>query len=197
MSKRNRSKQRNRQKQPMSQRARQQAQLAGTIDRMREDPIKYMGYSRGLASIAGLTLGLIAVGIVFLTDMFLNPPIVYIVNTGAAYVMRYIIAMMYGAGVRFYWTRNTRQGHPDEHDLVTDHRYINAYTATVVTCLATATLALAHDDTPAWMSKWWVITGGTAVIGAATSESLLFFTPMWFYIKILRRYPERSPSQRR
>ena len=49
----------------------------------------------------------------------------------------------------------------------------------------------------AWMSQRWVLFLGTAVIGAATAESLLSFTPMWFYIKFLRRLPQKNLAKDR
>ena len=47
------------------------------------------------------------------------------------------------------------------------------------------------------MSQRWVLFLGTAVIGAATAESLLSFTPMWFYIKFLRRLPQKNLAKDR
>ena len=135
---------------------------------------------------------MLAVGIVLLTDCFLDPPVVYLVNIGALYVARYVFAGLYAAGISIYWKQYADQGHPDEHDLVNDHRYINAGTAVLAACLAVATLAVTHDSAPTWMSHHWVVFVFTAVIGAATAESLLSFTPMWFYIKIFRRFPRRN-----
>ena len=149
--------------------------------------------ARGAYSVAGILLGLTAAGTAVVTDFFLDPPVVYLVNIGALYVARYVFVVLYAAGIRVYWKQSADQGHPDEHDLVSDHRYINAGTAVLAACLAVATLAVTHDSTPTWMSQRWVLFVGTAVIGSATSESLLSFTPMWFYIRILGRLPQKNP----
>ena len=162
-----------------------------------ENPGRALGRARGTHTVAGILLGLMAAGIAVVTDWFLNPPVVYLVNIGALYVARYVFACMYAAGINIYWKRFADQGHPDEHDLVSDHRYINAGMATLAACLAVATLVVTHDSTPTWMSPRWVLFVGTAFIGAATAESFLSFTPLWFYINILRRLPQRNLNKDR
>ena len=157
------------------------------------NPPRALDRARGAYSISGFVLGLIAVGIVLLTDCFLRPPVVYLVNIGALYVTRYVLAVSYAAAINIYWKQHADLGHPDELDLVKDHRYINVGTAVFAACLAIATLVVTDAGTPTWMLKWWVLLFGTAFIGAATAESLLSFTPMWFYINILRRFPHRNP----
>ena len=157
-----------------------------------ENPGRSLDKARGLYSVAGLLLGLAAAGTAVVTDYFLDPPLVYLVNIGALYVARYVFAGFYAAGIRIYWKQFADQGHPDEHDLVSDHRYINAGTAVLATSLAIAILAVTHDSTPTWMSQRWVLFVGAGIIGAATAESLLSFTPMWFYIKIFRRLPQKN-----
>ena len=162
-----------------------------------ENPGRALDKARGAYGVAGILLGLTAAGTAVVTDCFLDPPVVYLVNIGALYVARCVFVCLYAAGINIYWKRFADQGHPDEHDLVSDHRYINAGTAALATCLAVATLMVTHDSTPTWMSQRWVLFLGTAVIGAATVESLLSFTPMWFYIKFLRRLPQKNLAKDR
>ena len=116
----------------------------------------------------------------------------YLANIVALYIARYASAIIYGAAIQLYWKVHADDGHPDEYDFVLDHRYINAWTTATATCLAAATLVLTQNGAPTWMTHWWAIIAGTAVIGSMTTESLLSFTPMWFYIKILRRFPQRN-----
>ena len=156
------------------------------------NPGRALDNARGAYSVAGSLLGLAAAGTAVVADYLLDPPVVYLVNIGALYVARYGFAGLYAAGINIYWKQFADQGHPDEHDLVSDHRYINAGTAVLATCLAVATLAVTHDSTPTWMSQSWVLFVGTAAIGAATAESLLCFTPMWFYIRIFGRLPQKN-----
>ena len=171
-----------------------QSPMSGPRRRAFENPRRALNNARGAYSITGIMLGLAAAGIAVGTDCLLESPVVYLVNIGALYVARYLFAVLYAAGINAYWKRHADQGHPDEHDLVNDHRYINAGTAVLVACLAVSTLVVTHDGTPDWMAQRWVVFVGTAVIGAATAESLLSFTPMWFYVMILGRLPQRNPT---
>ena len=168
--------------------------MSGPRRRAFENPRRALNNARGAYSITGIVLGLAAAGIAVGTDCLLESPVVYLVNIGTLYVARYLFAVLYAAGVNVYWKRHADHGHPDEHDLVENHRYVNAGTAVLAACLAVSTLVVTHDGTPDWMAQRWVVFVGTAVIGAATAESLLSFTPMWFYVMILGRLPQRNPT---
>ena len=194
MTKRNGSKRNNWRNQQKNDRSQRRAKkMSPQKKRIYENPGRALNLARGVYSVTGLFLGAIAAGIAILTDAHFEPPSVYFVNIGVLYMTRYLGAIIYGAMVRIQWKVNADEGHPDEFDYVSDHRYLDAWTATMAACLGAVTLVLTHSDTPSWMKPWWIVTGGTAFIGAVTMESLLSFTPMWFYINILRRFPQRNP----
>ena len=193
MTKRNSGKRNNWQNRRINDRSHRRAQkLSPQKKRMLENPGGALNLARGVYSVTGLFLGAIAAVIAIQTDARFEPPSVYFVNIGVLYMTRYLGAIIYGTMVRILWKVHADEGHPDESDYVRDHRYLDAWTATMAACLGAVTLVLTHNDTPSWMTPWWVVTGGTAFIGAVTMESLLSFTPMWFYINILRRFPQRN-----
>ena len=161
--------------------------------------------SRVIASISGIGIGLAAGGLTILTARHLPSEAIYLTNLGAVYVLRYISSIVYSLMVKslwkqisegkatagFNWTTAKTDRGLDEHALATDHRFIDAWTAAAVASLAAAAIVVTEPKGLPWMNQWWSILAGTTIIGAMTMESLLFFTPMWFYVKILKRLPER------
>ena len=147
--------------------------------------------ARASYEIGGALIGAIAAGITLLVDRFLGVPWLYLVGIASLSVMRLSAAVIYGLMIRFFWTHAELDKRIDEYTLVKDDRYTTAGTATAAACLTAAVIIVTHQSTPVWMERWDVVVPMVALVGAVTNDSILTFTPMWFYTVILRRYPER------
>ena len=164
------------------------------LERIGKNPVHYTRVSEAWHDIVGMLIGLIATGVALLIDKVLDPPIAIIVNIGILYMARLGIVGIYTGMIRLLWWKGWTTDTVDEYTLATDHRFINAWTTAAATCLAAITLLLFHDDTPGWATQWWVLVSGACMIGAMTTRSVLFFTPMNIYISIFRRYPEKNTN---
>ena len=162
------------------------------LEELGKNPVHHTQVSALWHDIAGMVIGLFATGVALLIDSVLDAPFAIIVNIGILYLTRLGIVGIYTGMIRLLCWKGLTTDTVDEYALVTDHRFINAWTTAAATCLAAITILLFHEDSPGWATRWWAIVLGACLIGAMTTRSILFFTPMNIYISVLGRYPEKT-----
>ncbi len=129
----------------------------------------------------GALLGLMAAATIILLSRFLGYAETYLICLGVILVVRYLFTIAYAWMVRFHCTRGRGKEHGMEGYLLGDHRMLNAATAAFGTCLTAVTVVTMTGDSPGWMTEWWVLLLGSAILGSTVNKLLVIFTPALVY----------------